>query len=126
MPSGDVTPETSPRARPSVLVDGARPYNTVDASLPVSPAPVPAAPHVDKKEFPAMAPSPNLGIGGIKGTRDQPKATTDGVPAFTHPVDRKVPPRAVPSGSKTATMSPSNVPSTSTVKTQKATTNLKE
>ncbi len=120
MPSGDVTPETSPRARPAALVDGARPYNTVGASLPVNPAPVPAAPHVDKKEFPVMAPSPNVGVGGIKGTKDQPKATTVGVPAFTRPADGKVLPRAVPSGSKAATKPPTSVPLKSTIKTQAA------
>ncbi len=125
MPSGDVTPETSPRARPAALVDGARPYNTVDTFLPVNPAPVPAAPHVNKKEFPAMAPSPYVGVGGIKGTKDQPKATTQGVPAFTRPADGKVPPRAVPSGSKAATKPSSNVPSKSTIKAQKAAANLK-
>ncbi len=110
MQSGDVTPDTSPRARPAALVDGARPYNTVDASLPINLAPAPAAPHVNKKEFPAMAPSPYVGVGGIKGTRDQLKVTTGGVPAFTHPADGKVPPQAVPSGLKAATKSFSSVP----------------
>ncbi len=125
MPSGDVTPETSPRARPSALVDGARPYNTVDASLPIIPAPVPAAPYVDKKEFPAMTPSPYMGVGGIKGTKDQPKATTVWVPAFTRPADGKVPPRAVPGSSKVATKPSSSVSSKGTTKTQKAAANLK-
>ncbi len=125
MPSGDVTPGESPRARPAALVDGARPYNTVDASLPVNPAPVPVAPHVNKKEFPAMTPSPNVGVGGIKGTKDQPKATTQGVPAFTRPVDGKVPPRAATGGSKAATKTPSDVSSKGTTKTQKAAVGLK-
>lgn len=92
MPVGDVTYEKSIRAREAELVNGARPYNTVEASLPANLETIPAAPHVDKMEYPALPPSPNIGVGGIKGTKDQPKATNNGVPAFRHPLDGKGPP----------------------------------
>ncbi len=72
-----------------------------------------------------MSPSPNVEVGGIKGTKEQPKATIDGVPAFMRPVDGKGPPRAMPSGSRMATTSSSSVPSGSTVVTQEAAANLK-
>ena len=61
--------------------------------MPQDPVHPPAAEHVDQKEFPALAQSPYVGIGGIKGSNEAPKATTQGEPAFLRPVDGQAAPR---------------------------------
>ena len=48
---------------------------------------------MDPKEFPDLEQSPNTGIGGIQGSNNAPKATTEGKPAFLRPADGQVPPR---------------------------------
>ncbi len=82
MPAGDVTPRDAICARPAEHVSKHETYMTVDAALPRDPKPPPPCAHVDTKEFPELEQSPNSGVGGIKGKKDAPKATTQGEPAF--------------------------------------------
>ena len=93
MPDGDVTPDGCIHARPAERLSKHRPFLTVGASLPRDPVHPPAAEHVDQKEFPALEQSPYMGIGGIKGYNEVPKATTQGEPAFLRPVDGQAAPR---------------------------------
>ncbi len=60
---------------------------TVSATLPRDPVRPPASAHVDTQEFPDLEHSPNVGIGGIKGSKDAPQATTQGELAFRKPSD---------------------------------------
>ncbi len=93
MPGGDVTPKDCIRARPVERLSKHRPFFTVSASLPRDPVCLPAAGHVDEKEFPALEESPYMGIGGIKGSNEAPRATTKNEPAFLRPIDGKAAPR---------------------------------
>ncbi len=93
MPEGDVTPDGCIQARPAECLRKHRPFFTIGASLPRNPMCPPAAEHVDQKEFPALEKSPNIGIGGIKGSNKAPKATTEGEPAFVRLVDGQAAPR---------------------------------
>ncbi len=87
MPGEDVTPSGRIRARPAERFSKHRPFHTVGAFLPQDPVQPPAAEHVDIREFPEFEHSPNLGIGGIKGSNETPQATTEGKPAFWKPID---------------------------------------
>ncbi len=93
MPEGDVTPDECTRARPEERLSKHRPFFTISATLPRNPVCLPAAEHVDQKEFPALEKSPYVGIGGIKGSNEALKATTQGEPAFLRPIDGQAAPR---------------------------------
>ncbi len=112
MPEGDVTPDGCIRACPVERLSKHRPFFTISASLSQDPVHLPAAEHVDEKE------SPYMGVGGIKGSNEAPKATTDGEPAFLRPADGQAAPRLKegPTGTvttATATPTTSAAPSTS-------------
>ncbi len=93
MLEGDVTPDECIRFRPAECISKHRPFLTVGATLPRDPVRPPAAGHVDQQEFPELEKSPYMGIGGIKGSNEAPKATTQGEPAFLRPVDGQAAPR---------------------------------
>ncbi len=73
-----------------------RPVKSVPPTRPLDPKVQPAAPHVDQVAFPALPPSSHDGIGGIPGTKDFPKGTTEGFQAFIRPDANTVVPRAIP------------------------------
>ncbi len=93
MPGEDITSPGCIRARPAERLSKHRPYHTVGASLPWDPVQPPAAEHVDTEEFPELEHSPNLGAGGLKGSKDAPQATTQGEATFVRLVDGKGAPR---------------------------------
>ncbi len=73
-----------------------------------------------------MAVSPNVGIGGIRGTREQPKATTNAVPAFRRPESGMVLPRPKPSATVMATTTSTSMPSGRTTVTAAVATSRKQ
>ncbi len=88
-----MTPDGCIRTRPVERLSKHRPFFTISASLPRDPVRLPAAEHVDEKEFPALEDSPYMGVGGIRGSNETPKATTEGEPAFLRPADGQAAPR---------------------------------
>ncbi len=118
MPEGDVTPDGCIRARPAEHLSQHRPFFTISATMPRDPTRPSAAAHVDQKEFPDLEQSPYMGVGGIKGSNEAPKATTQGEPAFLRPIDGKAAPRLREGTTETvttttATPTTSAAPSTS-------------
>ncbi len=118
MSEGDITPEGCIRARPAERISKHRPFFTVSATLPRDPTRPPPAAHLDTKEFPDLEQSPNMGIGGLQGSTEAPKATPRGEPAFVRQVNGQGAPRpkdGVTGAVTTATATPttSAVPSTS-------------
>ncbi len=93
MPDGDVTPDGCVHARPAERLSKHRLFLTVGATLPRDPVHLAAAKHVDQKEFPELEHSAYMGIGGIKGSNEVPKATIQSEPAFLRPVDGQAEPR---------------------------------
>ena len=83
-----------------------RPVKSVPPTRPLDPKVKPAAPHVDQAAFRALPPSTHEGIGGIPGSRDFSRGTTEGFGAFLKPDKNTVVPQAVPSST--------SVPPTST------------
>ncbi len=88
----------------------------------MNPVVLPAAPHVDGKEFPALTPSPHSGIGGIPGSKDFPKGTFEGFQAFQKPDKGTVVPcsaagKTVTKSTTTTTVSTSSPVVTTTVST---------
>ena len=112
MPEGDVTPDDCICARPAERLSKHRPFFTVSATLPRDPTRPPPAEHLDTKEFPDLEQSPNQGIGGILGSNEAPKATTQGKPAFVRPVDGQGAPRPKTGETGTVTTAPA-APTTS-------------
>ncbi len=96
MPRGDVTPEGCRRTLTVAQLQEHRPVKSVPPSRPLDPKVKPAAPHVDQAAFPALPPSTHDGIGGIPGTKDFQKGTTEGFQAFIRPDKNTVLPWAVP------------------------------
>ncbi len=85
MPCGDVTPEGCLRTLTVAQLQEHRPVKSVPPTRPLNPTTVPAAPHVDPKEFSGLPSLSHEGIGGIPGTKDSPKGTTKGFQAFKKP-----------------------------------------
>ena len=96
MPHGDVTPKGCRRTLTVAQLKEHRPVKSVPPTRPLDPKVQPAAPHVDQVAFPALPPSSHDGIGGIPGTKDFPKGTTEGFQAFIRPDANTVVPRAIP------------------------------
>ncbi len=89
----------------------------------------PSAPHLDPKEYLVIPPSPNTGIGGIPGSKDFLKSTTDGFQDFRKPVDGTVAPRSAAAKTAATPTATTPVPITSTavttvVSTTRTTTSL--
>ncbi len=103
MPEGNMTPDECIHTRPAERLSQHRPFFTSSASLPRDPTRPPAAKHVDQKEFPELEKSCYIGVGGIKGSNDAPKTTTQGEPAFLRPVDTQAVPRLKEGTTKTVT-----------------------
>ncbi len=74
MPEGDVTPDECIRAHPAERLSVHRPFLMVGATLPRNPVCLPAAEHVDQKEFPALEPSPKCGHRGHNGFKRSPES----------------------------------------------------
>ncbi len=95
MPWGDVTPEGCRRTLTVAQLSEHRPVKSVPPSQPLHLPVTPAAPHVDKSAFPALPSSSRDGIGGIPGSKDFPKGTTEGFQAaLKKPDEDTVVPRA--------------------------------
>ncbi len=94
MPRGDVMPETCAWALIASQPSAHRLVNSVPPTQPTNPVVLPAAPHVDGKEYPALPLSSLCGIGGIPGSRNFPKGTFDGFHAFQKPDDSTGVPRS--------------------------------
>ncbi len=120
MPRGNVTPEGCHRTLTVAQLSDHRPVKSVPPSRPLHPEVKSAAPHVDQAAFPALPQSAHVGLGGIPGTKDFPKATMEGFQAaFKKPDEDTVVPRA-PSGKTSVSPSTTTTVTTSSLAVSQA------
>ncbi len=71
MREDDITPPAAMPTCPVEHLGKHRPYMTVGVSMPLDPTRPTASAHVHTKEFPDLEQSPNVGVGGLVGTRQK-------------------------------------------------------
>ncbi len=110
-------PRTCIRALAASQLSEQRPVHSMSPTQTLNPVVPLTVPYVDEKEFPRLAPSPNLGMGSIPGSKDFLQGIFEGFKAFKKPDASTVVPRSIKAKTAASTTTMTAVPTTSTVVT---------